>query len=378
MKTEFHTIGQDRPVYLIAEIGLNHNGQEDLAIRMVEAAASSGAHCAKFQWFDSNHFIDPEATLGDGGPGSLQEFFRSFELTYSSWERIASACRKHKLDFLCSVFDEPSLDLYQKLNPFAVKIASTDLTYRSFLELIARRGLPIMLSTGASSEEEIQRTVDWIGSPDLLFQCVSSYPARPEDYNLRVLSIWQEKYGCLTGLSDHCMDLDVSLQVPALGGVAIERHFTLDRSMNGPDHSLSSTPEQFQELSRKLQGIQRILGDGAKTCKPSEEPVRQGGRRAARFLKDLPEGHPLASGDLIYMRPGADPEVGQNPESSEPGRSTDADRSSEPGGSGGWREGKGRWSGPEAIHEVEGLILARPVKAGAMLLSADLLPERRA
>ncbi len=303
MRTEFHTIGLDHPVYLIAEIGLNHNGSEELALKMVEASARSGANCAKFQLFDSKFFINRKARLGNNPPGSLQEFFSQFELPEESWTRIVQACKKNGLDFLCSVFDEPSLDLYMTLGNFPVKIASTDLTCRPLLESVLRRKLPMYLSTGAANEEEVERTIQWIGTPALLLQCVSSYPARAEDYNLRVLPLWQKKYNCLTGISDHCTELDVSLQMPALGGVAIERHFTLDRSMEGPDHKLSSTPEDFASLRKRLDVLKTAMGDGLKKCMPSEEPVRAGGRRSVYYRNDLPAGHTLAESDLIVMRP---------------------------------------------------------------------------
>ena len=304
MKTQFYEIGPEQPVYLIAEIGLNHNGDVDLALKMIEAAARSGAHCAKFQLFDSTHFINSGARLGDGEPGSLQSFFQSFELSADEWQRVTHACKENRIDFLCSVFDEPSLDLYEKLGGTSVKIASTDLTCRPLLESVRKRKLGIYLSTGASNADEIERTVSWIGNPELLFQCVSSYPANPEDYNLRTLTFWQQKYGCLTGISDHCMELTLSLQMPALGGVAIERYFTLDRNMEGPDHSISSTPEDFGSLRRQLALLQKAMGNGVKRSMPSEEGVRAGGRRSLYFRADLKTGHVLQEEDILPQRPG--------------------------------------------------------------------------
>lgn len=304
MKTEHHSIGPDSRIYLIAEIGLNHNGSEALAIQMIEAAARSGASCAKFQLFDSSHFIQGRASLGDGRPGSLQDFFRNFELPAESWKRLVQACQANRIDFLCSIFDSTSLDLYESLGRRPVKIASTDLVCRPLLEEVRRRRLPIYLSTGASEEAEVERTVEWIGKPELLFQCVSSYPADPAEYNLSVLPFWHRKYQCLTGISDHCMDLDISLMAPALGAVAIERHFTLDRSLDGPDQSLSSTPEQFRELSGRLGLLRRAMGDGIKKCQPSEQPVRSGGRRSLYLTRNLSAGHVLELSDLRAMRPG--------------------------------------------------------------------------
>ncbi len=189
-----------------------------------------------------------------------------------------------------------------------MKIASTDLTCKPLLDSVLRRKLPIYLSTGASNEEEIERTIQWIGTPALLFQCVSSYPANAADYNLQVIPFWQRKYKCLTGISDHCMDLDLSLQMPALGGVAIERHFTLDREMEGPDHKLSSTPEDFSSLRQRLDLLKQAMGDGIKRCMPSEQAVRSGGRRALYFRHDLAAGHTISEADIMPMRPAGEME----------------------------------------------------------------------
>ncbi|MCB1305171.1 MAG: N-acetylneuraminate synthase family protein [Leptospiraceae bacterium] len=303
IQTRFHRIGKGEPVYLIAEIGLNHNGDADLAIRSLEAAARSGAQCAKFQLFDSSLFINGNASLGDGGPGSLQTFFSQFELSQDVWQRVVRACDELGIDFLCSVFDEPSLDFYQSLGAKEVKVASTDLTCRPLLESMRRRGLSIYLSTGASNQEEIDRTISWIGAPELLFQCVSSYPADPSDYDLPVLQSWA-RYGCELGLSDHCTDHSLSIAAAALGATAIERHFTLDRNLPGPDHNLSSTPDEFVALSRSLSMVQSALAGTVKECKPSELPVRQGGRRGIYAARDLPAGHRLQASDLVAQRPG--------------------------------------------------------------------------
>jgi sialic acid synthase SpsE len=321
MKTKHHTMGEEGTAYLIAEIGLNHNGEEDLALRMIEAAARSGAHCVKFQLYRSALFFDRSAGLGEGPPGSLLEFFRQFELPEESWQKLARAAEENGVDFLCSVFDEESLHFYKELlqasghSTHYLKIASTDLTNRILLEQAKRMEFEILLSTGASTEEEVERTIGWTGRPALLFQCVSSYPARPSDYNLRLLPVWKKKYGCAVGVSDHCETLTVSLAAAALGvidaaddsgigGIAIERHFTLDRNLPGPDHALSSTPVQMRELREAIDLLQAARGTGIKESVAAEEGARRYGRRSLYYRKTLPAGHVLSADDIIALRPG--------------------------------------------------------------------------
>ncbi|PKL32292.1 MAG: hypothetical protein CVV45_13495 [Spirochaetae bacterium HGW-Spirochaetae-10] len=315
MKTKHHVIGEDGAAYLIAEIGLNHNGDEALAVRMIEEAARSGVHCVKFQLYQSDLFFDRNARFGEGPPGSLSDFFRQFELSRESWKRLARASDENGVDFLCSVFDYESLVFYKELletsghKTHYLKIASTDLTNRILLEQAKSMGFEILLSTGASVEDEVARTIDWIGRPAVLFQCVSSYPALPADYNLSLLPAWKRKYGCAIGVSDHCESLAVSMAAAAIGivgsdGIAIERHFTVDRNLPGPDQALSSTPSQMRELREGVDLLRAAKGTGIKEGMSSEEGVRKYGRRSLYYRKALPAGHTLSIDDIIALRPG--------------------------------------------------------------------------
>ncbi len=305
MKTRYHEIAEGTVPYIIAEIGLNHNGQEELALRMIEEASRSGAHCVKFQLYKTELFIDS----GSGGE-SVHDFFRQFELSADAWKRLARAADANGVDFLCSVFDAESLCLYRELLDQApsekhlLKIASTDLTNRILLEQARAMGFGILLSTGASSEEEVARTLQWIGKPAVLFQCVSSYPADPSDYNLNLLPAWKERYGCQVGVSDHCESLTVSVAAAAMGAVAIERHFTIDRGLPGPDQALSSTPDQLRELRQTVEIVQAAKGNGIKSCTDPEQNVRLLGRRSLFYSRSLSAGHRLELDDILALRPG--------------------------------------------------------------------------
>lgn len=303
IKTEFHRIGEGAPPYVIAEIGLNHNGDGDLARRMIAAAASAGASCAKFQWFHADLFYAAEAALGDAGPGSLRAFFRSFEFPAATWQTIAEECRKHRIDFACSVFDHEALRLYQQFAPAWVKIASGDVDN---VLLIKAAEVPVILSTGTADDSEVQRAVAWLREgalPFAILQCVSLYPAAPEHYNLRVIPDWVQRFDCPVGISDHCMGNAISLAAVALGACVIERHFTLDRTLPGPDQAMSIEPAELAALVQDARSVQLAQGDGRKRRMGEEAAVKRGARRGLHAARDLAAGEVLTAESFLALRP---------------------------------------------------------------------------
>ncbi len=308
--TEFHRIAPDAPPYVIAEVGLNHNGDVALAERQVAAAHAAGAHAAKFQYFHSALFLAPEASFGDGPAGSLRDFFRQFELSFSDWQRLADFTRGLGLDFSCSVFDNESLAQYRRLAPAYVKIASGDVDNRLLVEAAAA-SLPVVLSTGTADQAEVDRAVGWLraaaaaggASTFAVLQCVSLYPALPEEYNLSILPRWRERYGCPIGISDHCAGNAVSIAAVALGACVVERHFTVDRNLPGPDQTISIEPDELRALVDSVGQVHRALGDGEKRCLEREEPVRRGARRSLRAAAALATGDTLSAADILPVRP---------------------------------------------------------------------------
>lgn len=296
--------------YLIAEIGLNHNGNLDLARQMVDGAKAAGAHAAKFQLYHSDAFIHPDARLGEG---SLRDFFRTFELQAGQWSELADYTARAGLDFFCSVFDEPSVQLYSKLPAPCIKIASCDLTNRPLLRTAARAmpGKPFLVATGCCTESEVDEFVAWfnaeISAPLVLFECVSSYPADPHDYNLALLGRWKKKFGIQTGLSDHTPGCGTAVAAAVLGACAIEKHFTLDHNLPGPDQKISMNPAEFKTMRDEIARAIAALGGGPKDCHPSEEGPRKFGRRAAYAARDLRAGQTLQEDSLLFMRPGGGP-----------------------------------------------------------------------
>ncbi len=305
-KTEHHTIGYAHPIYFIAEIGLNHNGNLSLAKQMVDAAADAGASAAKFQLFHTPSFIHPESRFGDGPGENLQDFFRKFEFSASEWRQLADYTRSRNMDFLCSVFDIPSLELYLTLQPSIIKIASADIDNRILLDAVRDTGLPAMLSTGTADETELMRALSWLGpeKPPILLLCVSSYPARVSDYSLGVLNCWGSLVDVVIGISDHTLDNRLAVASIALNACIVEKHFTIDRTLPGPDQALSITPEELKELVNSLQEVRQACRRKKKESVESESNVRKFGRRSLYMATDRPAGSVLAWSDLIPMRPG--------------------------------------------------------------------------
>ena len=242
-------------------------------------------------------------------------------------------------------FDEWATDLLLRLGMRRIKIASGELTHRPFIEQLAKRGLPLILSTGMASMEEVRRSVEWLrafhrGSdePDWLtvLHCTSNYPALPCDVNLRAMQSLARELGVAVGYSDHTLGIEVSLAAVALGASVIEKHFTLDRGLPGPDHQASLDPTQLGVMIQAIRLVESALGDGVKQPTASELPVRDLVRRSAFASRDLVAGAVLAEADLQFLRPG----VG---------------------------------IGPEHARTLPGRHLARTVTAGSMLSWEDLV-----
>ena len=289
---------------MIAEIGLNHNGDIDLARRIADSAFESGANAAKFQIFSPDHFISGSVMLSAGS--SLKDFFSQFVLGEKEWILLSDHVGSLGMDFFCSVFDDVSLEFYlQNLNPSLVKTASGDMNNRILIEKASRSGIPFILSTGTADQDEVDKALQWVpGDVQLiLMHCVSSYPAKIQDYNLNVLSGWREKYSYPLGLSDHTESDTVSIAAVALGACVIEKHFTLDKNMPGPDQKLSLNPAEFSGLVRSCRDAFDSLGDGRKKCSESELPARNGGRRSLHASQPVSQGEEFSENNIIPLRP---------------------------------------------------------------------------
>ncbi|NIQ03889.1 MAG: hypothetical protein GWO19_27235, partial [Nitrospinaceae bacterium] len=238
----------------------------------------------------------------------LYEFFQRVELTRADYQELFALARELHLPLFSTPFDEESLDLLVELGVPAVKVASPDLTHRPFLSQVARTGLPVVLSTGMGTESEIARALETLrkaGNDDLLLlHCVSNYPARYEEMNLACLPVLESRFQVPVGLSDHTPDTLAAVVAASLGAVMIEKHFTLDRTLPGPDQAMSLEPQDLKALKESTGKVRTLLGRGVKTVQPSERAVQLGARRSLVARVDLEPGTILTEDRIAIKRPG--------------------------------------------------------------------------
>jgi N-acetylneuraminate synthase len=308
------SIGPGMPCFVIAEVGVNHDGSVRMAHRLIDSAAESQANAVKFQTFNPDKLVSPsapKATYQYGSTGrkeSQLEMLRSLVLPESCYPELIRHSADVGLVFISTPFDEDSSDFLESLGVPAFKISSGDLTNLPFLEHLARKRLPLIVSSGMSSLEEVYAAVEVIvshGNPPLaLLHCVSNYPAQPGDCNLRAIETLRHRFGVPVGWSDHTEGLDISTAAAALGADILEKHLTLSRNLPGPDHSASLEPEDFGEMVKAIRRVELALGDGAKRRVRAEEAIAVVARRSLHWTKALSVGAMVRSEDLVALRPG--------------------------------------------------------------------------
>ncbi len=288
--------------YIVAEIGINHNGDEKLAVAMIEAAAAAGADAVKFQLFDA------EKLVSSNNNEDLVDFFKRFELSRDSYRRLFRHCRESGITFLATPFDIDNADFLAELGVKAYKIASGDLTYIQLIEHVAALGKPILLSTGMATLQEVAEAVQAIQETGnfniLLFHCTSAYPCPPGEVNLNNLITLRNTFGLPVGLSDHTQGNLAALSAGTMGVAMIEKHFTSDRDLPGPDQELSMTPSELSSLVKDLATIYMMRGSYKKAPTTSERATRQAARRSIFASAPLAPGTVIEKDMLAYQRPG--------------------------------------------------------------------------
>lgn len=308
-------VGPGRPCLVIAEAGVNHNGSLELALRLVQAAAAAGAEAVKFQTFRAQEVATAAAPkaqyqLARTEPGQSQlEMLERLELSRDDHLALMARCRELGLMFLSTPFDARSVDLLDSLGLPAFKVPSGEITNLPLLAHIAAKGRPVILSTGMSSLEEVRRAVTILqegGARGIaLLHCVSNYPAQPQDVNLRAMATMAQAFGLPVGYSDHTLGIEVALAAVALGACIVEKHFTLDRNLPGPDHAASAEPEELKALGRGVRMVEAALGHGRKEPAASEADTRRVARRSLVAAVDIPAGAAIAPTMIAIKRPGS-------------------------------------------------------------------------
>jgi N-acetylneuraminate synthase/N,N'-diacetyllegionaminate synthase len=308
------TIGEGYSCFVVAEAGVNHNGDVEQAHRLVDVAAEAAADAVKFQTFDPERLVSPQAgkaayqTANTGSAGSQLEMLRGLALPREALAPLAAHAQERGLLFLSTPFDEESADLLDRLGMPAFKVPSGELTNHPFVAHVASRGKPVLMSTGMSTLAEVAAAVQVVrenGDPPLaLLHCVTSYPAAPADCNLRAMASMRAAFGVPVGWSDHTEGIEVSVAAVAAGAAVLEKHFTLDRTLPGPDHRASLEPGELSAMVRTIREIEAAMGDGVKRPAAAELANTAAARRSLHVSRALPQGHVLDQNDLIALRPG--------------------------------------------------------------------------
>ena len=300
---------------VIAEIGVNHNGDVALAKHMISAARDAGADYAKFQTFSADDLVTADAGVAayqePASKGATQqEMLRGLELTHADFRELKAFSESLGIGFLTTAHDFMSLDFVLTLNLDYLKIPSGDLTNRPLLERVAGEGTEIILSTGMGSFDEVAQAVDVLEQCGLkramvtLLQCTTNYPAPLEEANLRAMVSMGEQLAVGIGYSDHTDGSDASVAAVALGARIIEKHLTLDRSMPGPDHAASANPVEFAAMVRSIRAVEMALGSEVKAPSPTEAPNRDIVRKSLVALTPISAGEEFTSQNLGVKRPG--------------------------------------------------------------------------
>jgi N,N'-diacetyllegionaminate synthase len=302
-------------VFIIAEAGVNHNGSLDLALRLVDAAKASGADAVKFQTFRAELLATRSALKAPyqerttANSESQFEMLQRLQLDAPAHQGLIDYCREIGIQFLSSPFDAESADLLDTLNVPLYKVPSGEITNLPFLQHLARKRKPLILSTGMSTLGEVEDAVHVLQAAGVthltLLHCVTEYPAPYAEVNLRAMQTLKAAFGLPVGYSDHTPGIDIAIAAAALGAEVIEKHFTLDRSLPGPDHAASLEPAELQQLVAAIRHVEVALGTGIKAPAACELPNLAVARKSVVAARALPTGHRLATGDLEIKRPGS-------------------------------------------------------------------------
>lgn len=339
-------IGLTHPVFVVAEIGLNHGGTRARALELVDAAAWAGASAIKLQTLQASELVAEQCPAPEHVRAtSLRDFFARFELSIDDHRAVVARAREHGLGVLTTPFSERMIPALECLRLDAYKIASGDLTYDGLIGAVARTGRPIVLSTGMSDMNEVHRALEVAlaeGARHIaVLHCVSAYPTPVDAQNLRAIATLTESTGLVAGLSDHGPGLVSAVIAATLGACLYERHLVLEGDQDAIDREVSSTPEQLKEIIRALADTRAALGDGVKQCMPAERANTVPSRRGLYATRRLRQGEPIKAGDVSVLRPATD-------------------------------------VAPSAIAQLVGKVATREIAAGDPFVPADLAARRSA
>ena len=307
-------MNNQKKVFIIAEAGDNHNGNYDTALKLVDKAVEAGADCVKFQTFVTERVISKLAEKADyqkesTGTGESQyEMVKKLELSFEQFRQIKKYCEQKKIMFLSTPFDLESIEFLQEIDIPFWKIPSGEITNLPYLEKIAHTGKDIIMSTGMCTMEEIQKAIDILkknGAGKItLLHCNTEYPTPYGDVNLRAMKTMADTFGVEVRYSDHTKGIEVPIAAVAMGAVVIEKHFTLDKNMPGPDHKASLEPYELKQMVQSIRNIEKALGSSEKKPSASEIKNIDIARKSIVAKKTIKKGEELTEDNLDIKRPG--------------------------------------------------------------------------
>jgi N,N'-diacetyllegionaminate synthase len=303
---------------IIAEAGVNHNGDINTAKRLIDVAAAAGVDYVKFQTFKADRLVSPSAQKAKyqiendtSKDDSQLKMLKKLELSDADHKELISYCKSKNINFFSTAFDDEGISYLSSLNFEMFKIPSGELTNYPYLKAIAKTGLPVILSTGMANLDEIEKAINVLISHGAkkneitVLHCNTEYPTPMIDVNLKAMLTIKEKLGVSIGYSDHTLGLEVPIAAVALGAKIIEKHFTLDRSLKGPDHKASLEPNELKEMVSAIRNIEKaISGNGIKEPSLSEKKNIHIARKSIHLSRDLKSGSIIAEQDIISLRPG--------------------------------------------------------------------------
>ena len=300
-------------IYIIAEAGVNHNGSYELACRLADAALEAGADCIKFQTFKAEKLVSKNAEKAQyqkaaTGDTSQQEMLKKLELSYEEFISLKKYCESIGIAFLSTPFDFESIDFLNSIGMPFWKVPSGEVTNLPYLRAVARTGKPVVMSTGMCTMDEIASSVQALresGAGEItLLHCNTEYPTPYEDVNLRAMQTIRDTFGLEVGYSDHTKGIEVPVAAAAMGAVIIEKHFTLDRNMEGPDHKASLEPQELKDMVASIRHIEAALGSGVKEPSPSEKKNMAVARKSIVAARAIRAGDLLTEDNITVKRPG--------------------------------------------------------------------------
>ena len=306
-------IGANHPCFIIAEAGVNHNGDLAMALKLVDAAKYAGADAIKFQLFSAKEQLSKEALTAEyqkmaTGNQKMLKMAETYDLPWEAHREIAHHCKETGILYMASCFDIQAVDFLLEIGGNCIKVGSGEITNYPLLAFIAGKEKPILLSTGMSTLQDIAGAVEWVqengNAPLALFHCTSNYPAAPDSVNLRVMKTLEHAFQVPVGYSDHTIGDPIPLAAVALGASMLEKHFTMDRNLSGPDHAMSMEPDDLKALINKIRIVEMSMGNCLKKLQPTEVPVQKAARRSLVAACQINAGEALIDKNVTFKRPG--------------------------------------------------------------------------